>query len=212
MSAMAEKLEVHEHCFVSGPRSTGHYEFDAKKRETKWADRKKLVHSHEGGSVPHAHPDTGPSFYGYRQPKVTQRAKGEQFELIPIPKEDQSFDLIILDSAKFGGHTSDRHYASRRHPHAGSREDDGRSSVEVHRDRSAVEEIRMTATAAVREFPASFPTDTQFFWRSLAAWNQEHGTELSTDQLSTGDLREVIKRARGLLRGLAQQLKQEAAR
>src|SRR6185503_7787908 len=92
-----EALEVHSHHFVSGPRGSAHYD-----RSGKWVETK-LTHSHPGGSTPHEHPHTGPSFYGYRQPKVTKRPTGEQFELVPLSEEDTTFELIITDSALIHG-------------------------------------------------------------------------------------------------------------
>jgi hypothetical protein len=92
-----EKLELHSHHFVEGMRSA---------RTGNWPDGTgpNFTHSHPGGSSPHRHPATGPSNYGYRQPKVTKKPTGEQYDLIPITDEDElSFDLIITDSAKFGG-------------------------------------------------------------------------------------------------------------
>jgi hypothetical protein len=49
---MNDALEIHEHHFVRGPRSTAHYGKDGKWHETKFA------HSHPGGSKPHGHPET----------------------------------------------------------------------------------------------------------------------------------------------------------
>lgn len=87
------ELDVHSHAFVSGPRGMAHYD-----RSGKWV-KPKFVHSHPGGGIPHLHPHTGPAFYGYRKPKITKKATGEQFKWVAIPEEDQSFDLIITDSA-----------------------------------------------------------------------------------------------------------------
>jgi len=86
------QFEVHEHWFVSGPRSTAGY------RNGKWTEPK-FTHSHPGGGVPHRHPNTGPSFYGHRKPKVTKRPTGEQFELVAMTEEESSFELVITDSA-----------------------------------------------------------------------------------------------------------------
>jgi hypothetical protein len=85
-------FELHEHWFISGPRSHAGY------RNGVWADTK-LIHSHQGGSIPHTHPDTGPSFFGYRKPKTTKKPKGEQLELIPRTEEENTFELIVTDSA-----------------------------------------------------------------------------------------------------------------
>lgn len=92
-----ENFELHSHHFVSGPRSTAHYD-----RSGKWIEAK-FTHSHPGGGIPHTHPATWPAFYGYRQPKVTAKPKGEQFDWVAIPEEEQSFDLIITDSAILNG-------------------------------------------------------------------------------------------------------------
>jgi hypothetical protein len=86
------QLEVHEHWFVSGPRGRAGYHNGI------WREPK-FKHSHPGGDVPHRHPDTGPSSYGHRPPKTTKRPTGEQFEIVPMSEEDQSFDLVITDSA-----------------------------------------------------------------------------------------------------------------
>src|SRR2546430_14945474 len=69
-----ETLEVHEHVFVSGPRRKSGYGKDGK-----WHTCGETIrHSHPGGNVPRNHPHTGPSYYGYRTPKVTKRPIGEQ--------------------------------------------------------------------------------------------------------------------------------------
>lgn len=93
------QLEVHEHCFVSGPRSRAHYDGTGQWVETKF------THSHPGGGIPHTHPQTGPAFYGYRKPKVRTRPTGEQFQWVAIPEEKQSFELVITDSALLSGKT-----------------------------------------------------------------------------------------------------------
>lgn len=90
-------LEVHEHFFVSGPRSKNGYGKDGK-----WVENR-IRHSHPDGSVPHAHPGSGPSFYGYRARKVTQKPTGEQLEFIPRTEEENSFELVITDSAILNG-------------------------------------------------------------------------------------------------------------
>jgi hypothetical protein len=74
-----------------------------------------FAHSHEGGDVPHSHPDTGPASYtidkdawaratglrGGGRKRFTARPNGEQFPL--VPQEPQSFDVFILDSALIAG-------------------------------------------------------------------------------------------------------------
>lgn len=78
------KLEVHEHCFVSGPNASG--------------PNYKFKHSHAGGGIPHKHPDTGPSCYtidkdqwrkatglrGGSRKKFTSKPVGERMEWIAL--------------------------------------------------------------------------------------------------------------------------------
>lgn len=80
---IAQGHEVHEHSFVSGGRHD------------------KIKHSHPGGSQPHRHPHTGPSNYGHRKPKVTAKPTGERLEAIQLTEEENTFDLVITDSARF---------------------------------------------------------------------------------------------------------------
>lgn len=87
-----EILEMHEHFFVSGPRSSARYVKGV------WTEAK-FSHSHPGGSVPHTHTQTGPSFYGYRKPKTTKSPVGEQMEAIPRSEDELGFDVIVTDSA-----------------------------------------------------------------------------------------------------------------
>jgi|GEM_PF-2906885 len=87
-----DEYMLHSHCFVSGPRSGGAY------RNGKWDDGR-ITHSHPGGSIPHTHAHTGPSNYGYRH-KATKKPKGEQgLEVIPRTEEENTFELIVTDSA-----------------------------------------------------------------------------------------------------------------
>lgn len=86
------EYELHQHFFTSGPRATAHCE------QGEWCEPK-FEHSHPGGGVPHKHPNTGPSFYGYRKPKSTRNPKGEQLEVIVLSEEESSFDLVVTDSA-----------------------------------------------------------------------------------------------------------------
>jgi hypothetical protein len=80
-------LEVHEHCFIRGNRA-----------RYAGTDASHLVHSHEGGDVPHTHADTGPASYtidkdewlratglvgGGGRKKFTDEPTGEQFPAIP---------------------------------------------------------------------------------------------------------------------------------
>lgn len=61
-----------------------------------------FAHSHEGGDVPHEHPDTGPASFG-RMEKFTARPNGEQVPLVKT--EPQTFDVFVLDSALvYDGH------------------------------------------------------------------------------------------------------------
>lgn len=94
-----EALEVHEHTFVSGPRNRSGVGKDGK-----WhIGGEKIRHSHPEGSAPHTHPGSGPSFYGYRKPKVTKRPTGEQLEVILRTEEENSFELVLTDSAILNG-------------------------------------------------------------------------------------------------------------
>jgi hypothetical protein len=86
------KLELHTHCFVRGPRSGCAY------RNGVWDDGK-VTHSHEDGSTPHSHPDCGPAYYGHGTPKTTVKPKGEQLPFIPTTEEENSFELVVTDSA-----------------------------------------------------------------------------------------------------------------
>ncbi|HEU4582485.1 MAG TPA: hypothetical protein VFS67_29710 [Polyangiaceae bacterium] len=53
---MRARLELHEHCYISGPNA-----------RCAGTDRGRLIHSHEGGDRPHVHEDeihrTGPGSY-----------------------------------------------------------------------------------------------------------------------------------------------------
>lgn len=90
MSAPKAKLEVHEHCYITGPNAN-------------WSgDRGRLVHSHEGGDKPHVHEDavhrTGPGSYtidkdewrrrtgmvGGGRKKFTAAPTGPQLPLVAI--------------------------------------------------------------------------------------------------------------------------------
>lgn len=93
-----KSLEVHEHCFISGPRA-------------RWAfpdPSRKLVHSHDGGDVPHKHADTGPGAYtidkdewfretglrGGGRKKFTKRPTGEQFPIAELEEWQKSFEIV----------------------------------------------------------------------------------------------------------------------
>lgn len=110
------KLEVHEHCFIRGPRANG------------WAY--KFEHSHDGGDAPHTHPDTGPSSYtidkdewlartglrGGGRKKFAAKPSGEQFEVMTSrTAEEQTFEVIVCDppkGAQFEGAEGGGHHAA----------------------------------------------------------------------------------------------------
>lgn len=101
---MKGRLEVHEHSFVSGPRSGGHYENNA------WHTGK-FSHSHEGGDKPHCHENTGPSSYvidkddwfratglrGGGRKKFTAKPSGEQMPIRELEDWQKSFRVIVCD-------------------------------------------------------------------------------------------------------------------
>lgn len=112
-------LEVHEHCFIHGPRAC-------------WAgtDRARVVHSHEGGDVPHQHPDTGPASYtidkdewyratgltGGGRKKFTAKPSGDQFPLVALEKWQTEFEIIVCDPPAppgFEGEGGGHHAAAR---------------------------------------------------------------------------------------------------
>lgn len=91
------RLEVHGHHIITGPRARGlHASFE---------------HSHAGGDHPHTHPDTGPASYtidkdewlratglkGGGRKTFTAKPMGEQFELIPRPAAESTFEIIVHD-------------------------------------------------------------------------------------------------------------------
>lgn len=85
--------EVHEHAYTSGPEQ----------RKPRKPGAPELVHSHEGGDMPHAHPDTGRSRYG--QNKLTKKPTGPQLERIAIAPERNTFRVIFVDEYT-SGHAS----------------------------------------------------------------------------------------------------------
>jgi hypothetical protein len=95
-SASQREYQIHEHSFVVGPRSKSGIG-----RDGKWHVCGEVVrHSHVGGHVPHTHPETGPSFYGYGAVKTSKRPIGEQgLPVIPRTEQEQTFELIVMDSA-----------------------------------------------------------------------------------------------------------------
>jgi hypothetical protein len=91
------KLEVHEHSIISGPRSRM---------------SAKIVHSHEGGDVPHQHPDTGPASYtidkddwfrasggaiGGGRKRFTKEPEGEQLPHVELEEWQKSFEIHYGD-------------------------------------------------------------------------------------------------------------------
>lgn len=91
------KLEVHEHCFVSGSRARSwDYKFE---------------HSHEGGDGPHRHEHTGPASYtidkddwfartglkGGGRKSFTSRPKGEQLPTLPLEAGQGEFEVVMTD-------------------------------------------------------------------------------------------------------------------
>jgi len=102
-------FEVHEHSFVSGPRVGGHYEADGKWHTGSFA------HSHEGGSEPHAHPQTGPASYtidkdewhratgipvGGGRRQYTRTPTGEQMPWVELEDWQKHFEVIIAGDPK----------------------------------------------------------------------------------------------------------------
>lgn len=100
-----ERLEVHEHCFVSGPRR-GRF-------GNSWpaGQASDFEHSHPGGNEPHSHPDTGPASYtidkdewlrmtglsGGGRKKFTTKPSGDQLPFVPRTPEESSFEIIMSD-------------------------------------------------------------------------------------------------------------------
>lgn len=95
MANVNRPYEVHEHCFVSGPRANRPgYSFD---------------HSHPGGSVPHQHPNTGPACFtidrdewrrrtgrdGGGRKVFTKTPTGERLPVLELEPWQKSFDVII---------------------------------------------------------------------------------------------------------------------
>jgi len=78
-----QRLEVHEHCFTSGPRANG------------WDY--KFSHSHASGSVPHKHPNTGPACYTIDKDecrKITGRHGGGRKKFTEKPSGEHSCGLV----------------------------------------------------------------------------------------------------------------------
>lgn len=100
------RLEVHEHTFVTGPRARG--VFIAARQKT----TSTFSHSHEGGDVPHQHPDTGPATYtidkdewfratglkGGGRKVFTAQPSGEQFPVVELEDWQKTFEVVIGDN------------------------------------------------------------------------------------------------------------------
>lgn len=105
------RLEVHEHAFITSPRSKASYRFDPATRETTWQGRTDVVHSHPDGNAGHEHPDTGPSTYtidrdewyaatglrGGGRKTFTARPSGEQLPFVARTAEEQTFLVVFCD-------------------------------------------------------------------------------------------------------------------
>lgn len=91
--ATAKTLRVHEHAFIGGPR--------AHRSGKGWPEGMgpDLVHSHEGGDLPHSHPDTGPASFTLGKPQMTARPNGDQLPYIKTDPKDLVFDVFVMDSA-----------------------------------------------------------------------------------------------------------------
>lgn len=106
-------FEVHEHHFVSGKRAHGGHN-----SKGEW-ETGKFSHSHEGGNVPHKHPDTGPAAYtidkdawlrvtgmrGGGRKKFTAKPTGEQMPIVELEEWQKSFKLIVAEPAPAGSST-----------------------------------------------------------------------------------------------------------
>jgi hypothetical protein len=102
-SERCKPFEVHEHSYVSGPRTGGGYGPDGK-----WQPGK-FQHSHDRGNVRHQHPDTGPACYtidkdewarvtglrGGGRKKFTAAPSGEQLPWKDLEDWQKSFQVII---------------------------------------------------------------------------------------------------------------------
>ncbi|HEY3887765.1 MAG TPA: hypothetical protein VGL73_04270 [Caulobacteraceae bacterium] len=94
---MSARLEIHEHCFVRGPRAGG------------W--NYKLEHSHESGDGPHQHPHTGPAAFtidkdewlratglrGGGRKKFTAKPRGEQFPFVELEAWQREFEVVVCN-------------------------------------------------------------------------------------------------------------------
>ncbi|MCC8949322.1 hypothetical protein H8A97_30525 [Bradyrhizobium sp. Arg62] len=89
-----QKLEVHEHTIISGPRANRGLS---------------IVHSHEGGSEPHQHPHTGPASYtidrdewlkatgmcGGGRKRFTKTPEGEQLPIDDLEDWQKTFEIHV---------------------------------------------------------------------------------------------------------------------
>lgn len=89
----ATPLEVHEHWIIGGPRA---------------ARGERITHSHEGGDIPHQHPDTGPAAYtidkeewfratggvaGGSRKTFTKTPEGEQLPRVELEDWQKTFEI-----------------------------------------------------------------------------------------------------------------------
>lgn len=77
------RYETHEHSYTSGPEA----------RRARKPGEPHLVHSHEGGDVPHSHPETGPGRYGRN--RLTRKPAGPQLPY--VERERRTFHVFFLD-------------------------------------------------------------------------------------------------------------------
>ncbi len=90
-------FEVHEHAIVSGARAGRGVD---------------IVHSHEGGEIPHGHPHTGPAHYtidkdewaratggvqGGGRKEFTASPEGEQLPTVELEGHQKSFEIHYGD-------------------------------------------------------------------------------------------------------------------
>lgn len=101
--AAGKNLEVHEHIFITGPRANGCFIWAQQKTTSHFS------HSHEGGDVPHSHPDTGPACYvidkddwfrttglhGGGRKVLTAAPSGEQMPRVELEKWQTEFEIIV---------------------------------------------------------------------------------------------------------------------
>lgn len=96
MTASPGRLELHEHAVISGP-------------DANWAGRNRIVHSHEGGEVPHRHEHTGPASYtidkddwfratglqGGGRKQFTSAPTGKQLPTIVLTEAGRAFEVVV---------------------------------------------------------------------------------------------------------------------